>query len=352
MKNIEEYNYIPKTYDDYSDNAEIITRYFFKYHSIEDFHDIKLNKSIYYVIHMFSQNVRTLEDLQKYMENPRDFSTETKKKYFEILVKSKPIGESKMENNIVVQTNNNPVANIKASTDVAGACKTIVEKSAIKIQGKKYVPVEGWMAIATAHGCNLSASDVKQIDGGISARGIVRRISDGLVIGEAEGFVGDDEKTWSNRPLFARRAMAQTRAMSRAARSVFAHVVVLMDAGLSTTPAEEMSYEIQPEEKTIEKPIPQKQDEQEEKTKKKLAMINNFMAKFDGYCDSMNIDKIIESIQKISQYKGMLGEDWSRVQMHVKFRFNELVNTNPSQDVLDAIDLGCEVVGIDSLKNQ
>ena len=87
MKNIEEYNYTPKTYDDYSDNAEIITRYFYKSQSIEEFYEIKLNKSIYHVIHMFMQNVRTLEDLHKYMENPRNFSAETKKKYFEILKK-------------------------------------------------------------------------------------------------------------------------------------------------------------------------------------------------------------------------------------------------------------------------
>ena len=148
-------------------------------------------------------------------------------------------------NELIIQDSNNPIANIKRSTDVAGACKEIVTRTSIKIQNRKYVPVEGWMAIATAHGCNLSACDVKQVDGGISARGIVRRISDGVILGEAEGFVGDDEKTWSNRPLFARRAMAQTRSMSRAARSVFAHVVVLMDAGLETTPAEEMGHEIE-----------------------------------------------------------------------------------------------------------
>lgn len=147
-------------------------------------------------------------------------------------------------NELTIQ-DNNPIANIKKSTDVAGACKEIVTRTSIKIQNRKYVPVEGWMAIATAHGCNLSATDVKSVDGGISARGLVRRISDGIILGEAEGFVGDDEKTWSNRPLFARRAMAQTRAMSRAARSVFAHVVVLMDAGLETTPAEEMGHEIE-----------------------------------------------------------------------------------------------------------
>ena len=162
-----------------------------------------------------------------------------------------------MNNELAIQ-DNNPIANIKRSTDVAGACKEIVTRTSIKIQNRKYVPVEGWMAIATAHGCNLSACDVKQVEGGISARGVVRRISDGVILGEAEGFVGDDEKTWSNRPLFARRAMAQTRSMSRAARSVFAHVVVLMDAGLETTPAEEMGHEIEINKPEVSKPEPTK----------------------------------------------------------------------------------------------
>ena len=176
-----------------------------------------------------------------------------------------------MNNELVLQ-GNNPIANIKVSTDVAGACKEIVTRSAVKIQNKKYVPVEGWMAIATAHGCNLSATDVKQIDEGISARGIVRRITDGLILGEAEGFVGEDEKIWQARPLYARRAMAQTRAMSRAARSVFAHVVVLMDAGLSTTPAEEMGHE-PTEERDVTPPPASKPKTYE----------NQFMEKLDGY---------------------------------------------------------------------
>jgi hypothetical protein len=210
-------------------------------------------------------------------------------------------------------TGNNPVANIKASTDVAGACKEIVERSAIKIQGRKYVPVEGWMAIATAHGCNLSASDVKQIDGGISARGIVRRISDGLVIGEAEGFVGDDEKTWANRPLYARRAMAQTRAMSRAARSVFAHVVVLMDAGLSTTPAEEMA-EIHEEKDVSSKPA---QPKPTEKKYSNQSLINGFVSKFEGYVKARDEYNIIHSCQKIAEYKSQLNGDWSAIKAHV-----------------------------------
>jgi hypothetical protein len=69
---------------------------------------------------------------------------------------------------------------------------------------------------------------------------VLRRISDGAVLAEAWGFVGDDEDTWAKRKQYARRAMSQTRAISRVCRSAFAHVVVLMRAGLETTPAEEM----------------------------------------------------------------------------------------------------------------
>ncbi len=79
-------------------------------------------------------------------------------------------------------------------------------------------------------------------------------MSDGALIATAEGFVGADEPTWfggviqtregpktlPKRADYAIRAMTQTRAISRACRSAFAHVVVMMNAGLQTTPAEEM----------------------------------------------------------------------------------------------------------------
>lgn len=136
-----------------------------------------------------------------------------------------------------------PQANVEAyrqSTNAAHLCGEIVKATAQVIQGKRYVKVEGWQAIAIAHGCTASSRDVEVIEGGIRAMGEIRRMSDGFVIATAEGFVGDDEKMWASRPMFARRAMAQTRAISRACRSAFAHVVVMIDKSLSTTPAEEM----------------------------------------------------------------------------------------------------------------
>jgi hypothetical protein len=132
---------------------------------------------------------------------------------------------------------------IKRTTDVAGVCREIVLKCACNIQGKKYVKCEGWMAIATAHGCIAGSRDVKKVEGGWTAIGEIRRISDGVLLAQAEGFVGQDEKRWGSANEYACRAMAQTRAISRACRAAFAHVVVLMDAGLSTTPYEEVPAE-------------------------------------------------------------------------------------------------------------
>lgn len=129
---------------------------------------------------------------------------------------------------------------MRQATDVAGVCREIVTRTARNIQGRKYVQVEGWQSIAVAYGCVASARDVEKVDGGIRAIGEVRRMADGGLIAQAEGFVGDDEKMWAGRPEYARRAMAQTRAISRACRSAFAFVVTMIDGSLSTTPAEEV----------------------------------------------------------------------------------------------------------------
>ncbi len=140
----------------------------------------------------------------------------------------------------------------RASTDAATLCREIVVATAANIQGKKYVCVEGWQAIAIAHGCAAGSRDVERVEGGVRAIGEVRRMADGTVVATAEGFVGEDEPTWyggvlrgktlPKRADYAIRAMAQTRAISRACRSAFAHVVVMMKAGLATTPAEEVPF--------------------------------------------------------------------------------------------------------------
>lgn len=158
----------------------------------------------------------------------------------------------------------NPGTLMRWATDVAGVSREIVLKTAVLIQGRKYVKVEGWQAIAVAHGCVTSSKDVEKVQGGYRAIGEVRRMADGVLLSQAEGFIGEDEPTWfggdvrgkilPKRADYAIRAMCQTRAISRACRSAFAHVVVLIDGNLSTTPAEEVPFEGFVDVETVHKP--------------------------------------------------------------------------------------------------
>jgi len=149
-----------------------------------------------------------------------------------------------MDTNQLVVSNgtSHQISPHRQATDVAKLCKDIVTNTAQNIQGRRYVRVEGWQSIANAFGCVASAKDVERTDTGFRAIGQVRKMDTGIVICEAEGFVGDDERTWAKRDEYAKRAMAQTRAISRACRSAFAFVVTMMDAGLETTPAEEVPH--------------------------------------------------------------------------------------------------------------
>lgn len=148
----------------------------------------------------------------------------------------------------------NPANAMALAGNAANACREIVTKTAVVIQGKKYVPVEGWQSIANVMGFFISADEaVREYDSkgeliGWKAKGLVRD-RQGTIIGTGEGFVGKDETTtWANRKEFACRAMAQTRAQSRAGRAVFAFIVTMIGGGLKTTPAEEMSAsDIDPE---------------------------------------------------------------------------------------------------------
>ena len=142
-------------------------------------------------------------------------------------------------------------------SSVARATKSLVGSAIISLQGKKYIKVEGWQAIAAAHGCTVTADTVTaQDDGAVIATAFVRRLRDNATLGSAEGYVGMDE-VWGKRPIYARRAMAQTRAISRACRNAFAHVVVAMNSehatGFETTPAEEVPEGGFPERRAAEK---------------------------------------------------------------------------------------------------
>ena len=119
---------------------------------------------------------------------------------------------------------------------------------AVDIRGSEHIRVEAWITLATGYNCTAKVvpGSVKQIEGyrcAWEARAeVLRDNGDGTttVIGGAEsecGTLGDG--VWEkSQPSYAVKAMAQTRAISKAISSCFRWVVVL--AGYSGTPYEEM----------------------------------------------------------------------------------------------------------------
>jgi hypothetical protein len=112
------------------------------------------------------------------------------------------------------------------------------------ISGRKYVHVEGWTTLGAMLGImprEVEDGITEHENGDYEAVVELIRASDGAVIGRASSIVSTDEKTWANRPRYARRSMAVTRATGKAYRLGFSWIMKL--AGYEPTPAEEMPME-------------------------------------------------------------------------------------------------------------
>ena len=140
------------------------------------------------------------------------------------------------------------VVNFKFASDTASVCKQFVIGTAVNIKGKKFVPVEGWQSIAAAWGCTPEVSNEpnwvtiqewREQVRAVRSEAILRRDSDGAILSRAFGLVAFDEEGL-NSNLYAMEAKSQTRAISRVCRHKFSFVVTLMNAGLETTPYDEV----------------------------------------------------------------------------------------------------------------
>jgi hypothetical protein len=101
--------------------------------------------------------------------------------------------------------------------------------------------IEVWRAIAATAGYALGATAVRACGDGWEADGVVRRVSDGVVVGSGSGYCDAVEQFGQGKATYAIRGMAQTRAQSRAAAGVFGQLVVMIHEDLKATPAEEMT---------------------------------------------------------------------------------------------------------------
>ena len=101
--------------------------------------------------------------------------------------------------------------------------------------------IEVWRAIAATAGFSLGVTEVREAGDGWEADGVVRRITDGIIVGSGSGYCDAHEQFGKGKATYAIRGMAQTRAQSRAAAGVFGQLVVFIHEDLRATPAEEMT---------------------------------------------------------------------------------------------------------------
>ncbi len=142
---------------------------------------------------------------------------------------------------------NDPVETMQKAGDVAAALKDVLVKQNMTttIRGKTHVNVEGWTTLGSMLGIVPVIVWTREIDGGWEARAEARTMT-GHVVGAAEAMcVAAEGGNWGPKATSnARRAMAQTRAMSRALRGPLGFVVTL--AGYQATAPEEMPEEPAP----------------------------------------------------------------------------------------------------------
>jgi len=108
--------------------------------------------------------------------------------------------------------------------------------------GKEHLFFEAWQTIGRFFGCAAEIEWSRPIwhaDHVIGWEARARVVDQtGRAVAAAESMCAKDEPAWRDRPAYAIRSMAQTRASAKALRQAFAWVAVL--AGYSPTPAEEM----------------------------------------------------------------------------------------------------------------
>lgn len=130
------------------------------------------------------------------------------------------------------------------ATHIAKELVTYVRRSELKpakIGPSEHLLIEHWSTVAEFFGVAPRPYDAEPVEiGGVhgfKAKADLLNV-DGVVVGGAEAYCMRDEPNWKAKPTFQLASMAQTRAAAKAMRIRLGWVVVL--AGYSATPAEEM----------------------------------------------------------------------------------------------------------------
>jgi hypothetical protein len=139
-----------------------------------------------------------------------------------------------------------PLEIMKRTAEVATALKEFVRNQGLvkQISGRDYLVVEAWQMLGMMLGVTPGKVKSRAVEHGWE--GLVElHDRNGRVIGSGDAECLDTETMWSKREDYARKSMAQTRAVGKAYRNTFGFIAKA--AGFEATPAEEMPQQQQAE---------------------------------------------------------------------------------------------------------
>ena len=137
-----------------------------------------------------------------------------------------------------------PADLLSVASSQAKVLVDLIEKQGlyVTISGRKYVKVEGWVPLARMNHVipsEITNEEIPEGSGRYVAVVELVRLDDGKVLTRASGECGGPgEPKWQERPPYARRSMAATRATGKACRMAYSWIMAL--GGYEPTPAEEM----------------------------------------------------------------------------------------------------------------
>jgi hypothetical protein len=139
-----------------------------------------------------------------------------------------------------------PMEIMQRTAEVAVALKEFVKSQGLTsvISGRDYLLVEAWQMLGMMLGVTPGKVCTQPVENGWES---VVELHDrnGRVVGAGEAECLATEKTWKSREDYARKSMAQTRAVGKAFRNTFGFIAKA--AGYEATPAEEMPNQDQTE---------------------------------------------------------------------------------------------------------
>lgn len=211
-----------------------------------------------------------------------------------------------------------PEEAIENATHVARLLVAVVQDQGMytmipsKQGARPHINVEGWTTLGamTGHTAVIEWTRVCQDDRGESgyeARAVLLNGA-GAQVGAAEAMCTRSERDWKNRDSFALRAMAQTRAISRAFRSKLDFIVKI--AGYATTPDSEMDV-VATEGELVQRPT-------REVVEERKAALEAILAQHD--IPASHLGGIIGTMQGAPANANALAinDTWDRVRKHVE----------------------------------